>query len=137
MKVHTTNYRDTFIEIAEDCPAVAGEAPPERNGQPSVARLQFDLLRDHPYKYTSDELLFLVYATRHDLTEEELAQARVDFFSKGQPCLRASPLAKRYGWGVHSDAQERVAIYGCETAAYRSFLQNKDIKVVRAMRSGR
>src|SRR3546814_4633419 len=30
MKVHTTNYQDIFIRLAEDCPAAAGEIPPER-----------------------------------------------------------------------------------------------------------
>ena len=26
-KLHTTNYYDTFIAVAEDCPAVSGETP--------------------------------------------------------------------------------------------------------------
>ncbi len=28
------------------------------------------------------------------------------FFSKGQPCLRASDLGKKYGWGIHSDSED-------------------------------
>ena len=28
MKQHTTNYHNTFIEIAEDCPATQSEVPP-------------------------------------------------------------------------------------------------------------
>jgi len=28
MKTHSTNYFNTFIQVAEDCPAQRGEAPP-------------------------------------------------------------------------------------------------------------
>ena len=38
--VHTTNCFDTFIQVAEDCPARAGEEPPVRAGTPTVAGLQ-------------------------------------------------------------------------------------------------
>lgn len=32
MKVHTTDYKDTFIEIAEDCPVSEAEiSPTKRN----------------------------------------------------------------------------------------------------------
>ncbi|HWV72688.1 MAG TPA: DUF6157 family protein [Pseudosphingobacterium sp.] len=27
MKTHTTNYFDTFIQVAEDCPVASGEVP--------------------------------------------------------------------------------------------------------------
>ena len=30
IKTHSTNYYNTFIEIAEDCPAEAGETPPQK-----------------------------------------------------------------------------------------------------------
>ncbi|MFO7540636.1 MAG: DUF6157 family protein [Chloroflexota bacterium] len=36
----TTNYFNTLIEIAEDCPATVGEIPPVRGGKKSVANLQ-------------------------------------------------------------------------------------------------
>ncbi len=137
MKIHTTNYQDTFIAIAEDCPAVTGEAPPAKGEKRSVAALQFELLHQHPYKYTSDEVLFRVHAIRNDLTPQEEQAARETFFSKGQPCLRASPLTKRYGWGVHADARGKVAIYGCETRAYQDFIANPALRKVNAMRSAR
>jgi hypothetical protein len=135
--MHTTNYFNTFIAVADDCPAVAGEVPPLRGNKKSVANVTFELLAGKPYHYTSDDLLFLVHAIRHDLTEEERTGGRAAFFSKGQPCLRASPLTKRYGWGVHNDDSGRVALYGRETDAYDQFLQNDQVKVVKAMRSAR
>src|SRR5687768_16505488 len=114
MKVHTTNYNNTFIEIAADCPAITGEMPPVKASK-SVANLQFDMVYENPYKYTSDDVLFEVYAERNEIPKSERKHAREVFFSKGQPCFRASPLTKRYGWGVHNDANGKMAIYGCET----------------------
>lgn len=137
MKIHTTNYTDTFITIAEDSAVIAGEAPPVKDDKQTVASLQFDMIKKHPYKFTSDDVLFTVYAQRNDLTKGELKAAREQFFSKGQACLRASPLTKRYGWGVHSNAEGKVALYGCETEAYDNFTQDKKLKVVKAMRSSK
>ena len=69
------------------------------------------------------------------LTKEEYKQAREEFFSKGQPCFRASPLTKTYGFGVHSDKNGKVAIYGMDTEQYQNFLNDTQIKKIKAMRS--
>lgn len=135
MKRHTTNYENTFIAVADDCPAVAGEVPPTKGDKPSVANMQFDMVSKHPYRFTSDDVLFQVYATRNELTESELGKAQESFFSKGQPCFRASPLTKRYGWGVHCDKEGKMAIYGRETDEYERFVNDTSVKVVKAMKS--
>lgn len=137
MKVHTTNYQNTFIEIAEDCPSKYGEIPPLKGNSRTAANIQFDLVYNNPYKYTSDDVFFQVYAERNDLRPEELEMFRKQFFSKGQPCFRASPLAKRYGWGIHSDKDGKVALYGCETLAYQNFLKDGNLKILKAMKSSR
>lgn len=80
MKTHTTNYENAFIEVAEDCPAQSGEVPPQKGDAKTVANLQFDLLHKHPYKYTSDDVIFQVYADRNDLTKKEYKEAREAFF---------------------------------------------------------
>jgi hypothetical protein len=137
MKVHTTNYTDTFIAIADDSPAAGGEVPPVKGDNRTVANIQYEMISKHPYKYTSDDVLFQVYAERNDLTKSELTKAREHFFSKGQPCLRASPLTKRYGWGVHCNKDGKVALVGCETNEYKKFLNDKGLQVVKAMKSKR
>ena len=138
MKVHTTNYENTLIAIADDCPVTKAEVPPAKGEAKTVAGLQYDLLSNHPpYTFTSDDLLFRVYAHRNDLTESELEAGRTQFFSKGQPCLRASPLTKRYGWGIHSDKDGKIALVGCETPAYERLAQDDTVKVVKAMKSAR
>jgi len=137
MKIHTTNYTNTFIEVAEDCPAVKGEVPPMKGNTETVAGIQHDMISKNPYKYTSDDILFRVYAKRNDLAESELEEARKQFFSKGQPCFRASPLTKRYGWGIHCDQNGKVAMYSYGTEAYDKLLNNKEIKILKAMKSAR
>ena len=133
----TTNYFNTFIEVAADCPVTQGEVPPVKGDKKTVANLQFEMLFEQPYKYTSDDVFFAVHAIRKDLTESEFDEARTQFFSKGQPCFRASPLTKRYGWGVHSDAEGRVALYGVGSEAYKKWVANPAVEKVKAMRSRR
>ncbi len=134
---HTTNYKDTFITVADDCPASIGEQPPVKGDKRSVANIQFDMIWNNPYRFTSDEVIFGTYAERKDLTEGELDAARETFFAKGQPCLRASPLTKRYGWGVHHDEQGRIALYGLESEGYEKMINDKRLKVVKAMKTSR
>lgn len=135
--MHTTNYFNGFIEIAEDCPTKAGAIPPIKGDKRSIANLQFEMLLDHPYEFTSDEILFSVFAIRKGFSAEEMEEERKRFFSKGQPCFRASPLTKRYGWGVHSNEEGKVALYGAETKAYQAFVADESIPKKKAMRSKR
>jgi hypothetical protein len=135
MKLHTTNYTNTFIEVAEDCPATIGIIPPIKGDDRSVANIQFEMIKTNPYRYNSDEVVFQCHAVKKDLTENELDSQREAFFSKGQPCLRASPLTKRYGWGVHYDEEGKIAIYGAESEEYKRLSKDKNLKILKAMRS--
>ncbi len=136
MGVHTTNYFDTLIEVAEDTKATSGTKPPAKDKK-TVAEMQYELIAKNPYKYTSDDVLFQVYADRNDLTKAEYKNAREQFFSKGQPCFRASPLTKTYGFGIHSDESGKVALYGMETERYRQFLKDAKTTKVKAMKSSK
>jgi Family of unknown function (DUF6157) len=137
MKVHSTNYTNTFIQIAEDCPTDVGEIPPVKSDAKTIANMQFDMIYKHPYKYTSDEVLFTIFTERNDISKSEMNKAKESFFSKGQACLRASPLTKRYGWGVHHNDESRVALIGSETKEYKKYSSDKNIKVVKAMKSSK
>lgn len=137
MKVHTTNYQNTFITIADDCPTTKGEVPLIKNDSKTIANIQFDMLSKNPYKYTSDEILFEVYAQRSELTKSEYKEAQEQFFSKGQPCFRASPLTKRYGWGIHYDKDGKMAIIGSDQSEYNKLLKDKSLKILKAMKSSK
>lgn len=135
MKVHTTNYFNTFILIADDSKVLFGEIPPAKKDVPSVANLQFELLLNHPYQFTSDDILFKVFAIRNDLTEQEIPSKREEFFSKGQACFRTSPLTKRYGWGIHFNQDGKMALFGSETQEYQDFMNDSSVTKVKAMKS--
>lgn len=137
MELHTTNYFNAFILVADDCPAISGEIPPVKGENKTAANIQFDMISKKPYGYTSDDVLFQVFADKNDLTKNEYKAAREKFYSKGQPCFRASPLTKRYGWGVHYDENGKMAIFGCETKEYEKLSKDKNLKIVKAMRSSR
>lgn len=133
----TTNYYNTFIEVAEDCPADKAEIPPRKGEVKTVAVLQFESLVNNPYKITSDELLFRIYALKKGVREEDLEKEKEAFFSKGQACMRASPLPKRYGWGVHSNGDGKIALYRKDSEEYKKLSQDPDLKHLKAMRSSR
>lgn len=137
MKQHTTNYADTFLVIADDCPLTSAEPPPVKADKQTIATIQFDLIKKNPYKYTSDDVIFQVFADKNDLTKSEYKEARESFFSKGQPCMRTSPLTKRYGWGVHFDKEGKMAIFGVGSAEYNRLSKEKSLKIVKAMKSSR
>lgn len=137
MKTHTTNYQNTFITVAEDSKTTKGTVPPTRGKNKTIAQLQYEILKSNPYQFTSDDILFQVYAYRNNVTQAEYEQARKNFFSTGKPCFRASPLTKRYGFGIHNNHEGKIALYGMETEEYQSFLVDNQIKKVKAMRSKR
>lgn len=135
-KVHTTNYINTFIEVAEDCPARLAEIPPHKVGKETIANIQFKMIAENPYKYTSDDVIFQVFANKNAIKgKSQLEMEREIFFSRGQACLRASPLTKRYGWGVHANAKGKVAIYPVESYQYKKLQKDKELVHVKAMRS--
>ena len=136
MKVHSTNYFDTFIEVAPDTKVSCGTPPPSKEKK-TVALLQYELIGNNPYQFSSDDILFQVYADKHDLKQSEYKQAREQFFSKGQPCMRTSPLTKTYGYGIHSNSDGKIALYGMETNEYANFIADSEVVKVKAMKSGK
>lgn len=137
------NYYNTLITIAPDSSAQQGAVPTSRGESKTVAQLQYELLSKHPYEKTQEDVLFEVYAQRKlpgvRMNSSQWKEARTEFFSKSQACLRTSPLAKQFGWGLHFDEKGRIALVGCETPQYAQLFQEKPggLKVVAAMRSKR
>ena len=134
--MHTTNYLNTFIFVADDCPVTKAEVPPQKEIK-TVASMQFDMLKNAPYQHTSDEVLFQVFAAKNNIPETARASERDKLFSKGQPCFRSSPLTKRYGWGVHFNQEGKMALYAIESDEYRQFSQDNSLKTIKAMRTSK
>ena len=129
----TTNYQNTFIAVSQDTKAVVGSEP----NLGTVASEQLILLRTHPYGYTSDELLFTIYAERNGIQKSSRASAFEVFISKPRACLRASTLVKQFGWGFHHDGNAKVAAYGMETEGYQRLSTQGNIKQTKGMRAKR
>ena len=132
----STNYYNTFIEVSEDCPVTSAEIPPTKGEGKSAALLQFEMIYHHPYKYSMDDVVFGVYATKNSINFQD-TQSKEMFFSKGQPCLRASALGKRYGWGIHCDENGKMAIYPVESEAYQAYKADKNLTHLKAMRTSK
>lgn len=135
MADHTTNYNGTFIEVSEDCPIDHGAEPPIAENL-SIAALHYRLISEKPYGRTSDDVIFETHALRKGIDPND-QDARAEFFSKGQPCLRSSPLGKRYGWGTHHDAEGRVALVPRDSEEYAALAADPALAHTRAMRSSR
>ncbi|GAA1856015.1 DUF6157 family protein [Pseudonocardia ailaonensis] len=123
MQLESVDYVDTFIAVSEDCPVPEGTVPPD--ARPTIASLSFRMLAGRPYELTSGDVLFGVHAERRGIPEEERAAARAEFFAKPQPCLRASDLGRRYGWGLHADGAGRLALVGAGTPEYAEFAEGR------------
>jgi hypothetical protein len=132
--MHTTDYRNTFIQVSPDTKAVEGVVP-QKPG--TVAAMQYERLSAAPYATTSDDLLFDIHAQRSGVEPDERDAARETFFSKGQPCLRSSPLVKSHGWGVHFDAEGRIGLHATGSADYEALAARSDLVQLKGMRTSR
>lgn len=137
------NYFRTLILVADDCPVQAGTVPSERGGKPTVASLQYALLADKPHVLTQEDILFQTWLQRQAPAREysaaELQRLRREFFAKPQACLRASPLPKRYGWGVLFDQDGKAALCPMESVKYKRLAAGGEagLTLVKAMRTQR
>jgi hypothetical protein len=136
------SYYETFIQVAPDCPVSSVVVPVAKGAVKSVPVLEHELLSEAPYKYTQEELLFEVHIRRSGISARELKARREEIwselFAKPHACLRASALAKKYGWGFHFDKAGKVALVALGSADYQKFSAGKDgLKVLVAMRSKR
>ncbi|TAJ78844.1 MAG: hypothetical protein EPO42_07080 [Gallionellaceae bacterium] len=135
------NPANQFIEIAPDSPTKTAIVPQEKNGKPSIATIEYELLSSKPYAYTLAELKFATHVRRKHIPPAEVKahrqQLRDEFFARPYACMRASPLTKQYGWGAHYDERGRIAIYPIESKEYQRFIKDENIKKFSAMRSKR
>jgi hypothetical protein len=126
------NYYDTLIEVADDCPAKEAQVPQARGAKKTKAVVEYELLAKHPYKYTEEDIAFEMYAVVQDIPKAIWPTERKKFLSKGHPHLRVSALAKRYGWGIHNNAEGKIALDAVESPEYKQLLNDP-----RPPRSGR
>lgn len=134
-------YKNTFVQVAEDCPVSQSEIPIAKREKTPIHIFQYELLIKHPYKLDHNELVFEVHLKQNGLPEDisdmEAENIREQLFSKGHPCMRASALTKRYGFGAHYDEDGKIAIYPMESKEYLAFMENSAVEKVPAMKRKR
>ncbi|MDQ6420835.1 DUF6157 family protein [Paenibacillus sp. LHD-117] len=138
------HWCNMFVRVASDCPVELGVIPVQKRQDKPSHVIQYELLSEHPYRYTFEEQLFEVYI-RHKglldtLDEEELAAARKELLDRNHPCMRASQLTKKFGWGFHFNEEGRIALYGMETEQYGAFVEAgeaSELELQNAIRSSR
>ena len=136
------DYVNTFIAVAPDLTAVTGTVPPERGGTPTVASRTWQMIADDPYRYTSGDVIFAVFAERAGIAPNDRWAAREQYYNVGRACLLSSDLGKRNGWGVHADAEGRVAVYAVGSRDYGALAagatpDGEPVAFTRAMRGKR
>ncbi|MGB1288631.1 MAG: DUF6157 family protein [Aggregatilineales bacterium] len=133
-------YKDTFIKVAPDSDATTGTTPTSNRKTTPIHIHQYNLLMDNPYTYTHEDLVYEVHVLRQGFSPEDLAAREVeikrDLFSKGHPCMRASSLTKKYGWGAHYNEDGKIALYAIDSDEYRKYIESAT-DVIDAMRSKR
>ena len=131
-----------IVLVAEDSAAQAATPPPPGRAGPSVAQVQYQLLLAEPFRWTENDVLFESWWRRQDAAESasatEKEQARAEYLARPRPCLRASPLPMRYGWGLVFDDGDRVALCPVESPEYRALAAGAgDVEVQKSFRSRR
>ena len=131
-------YQDTFISVAPDSTAEDAKVPRESPAKVSVACAQYEMLVDEPYHHTEEDVIFATSIRNEpDLAASEQIRRRDELFAKPQACLRASPLPKKFGWGLSLHDKGGVALVAMESEANGRRVEDADDKVMKAMRSKR
>ena len=125
----TTNLPNTFISVSDDCPVFMAEIPPKREPK-SIPQIEYEMLIDNPYKYTSDDVLYVANGERRGMSRD-------NYFARIQPDFRLSPLVKRYGWGVHIDKNGKIALYALGSGEYEIFASDTSLTQLKGNRSHR
>ena len=129
------NYYNTLIEIAEDSPATKAEVPKPKGGKKTKPVIEYEMIANHPYEYTEEDIAFETYAVLHNIPKAIWPKERRTFLSKGHPHLRVSALAKRYGWGIYNNAEGKVALIAVNSLKYKKLMKDPRTTKIKAFRS--
>ena len=74
------SYKNTFITSSEDSTVDSAVVPVPRNGKPTIASIQYELIKHNPYKYTEEDVQFKTYLTKHQMELHHTDVMREQFF---------------------------------------------------------
>ncbi|MBM7583550.1 hypothetical protein JOC86_000087 [Bacillus pakistanensis] len=85
------SYKDTFITISEDSPVTSAIEPVPKNQKPTIASIEYHLIKNNPYKFTQEDVQFNTYLIKNQIEHNQGDHLRDQFFAKPKACFRASP----------------------------------------------
>jgi hypothetical protein len=98
------------------------------------------MLTGDPGRWTQEDVLLAcapAVRSRPDLDDEEMDRIRQEYFAQPRACLRASPLPKTFGWGLHYDAEGRITLHAVDSPEYATLSTDTTLTQLRALRSSR
>ncbi|MBD0383017.1 hypothetical protein ICC18_23175 [Paenibacillus sp. WST5] len=136
---------DSFVQVSPDCPVERGIEPTTKKEGKTAHMIQYELLSQHPYMFTLEDLIYEVHIRHKQIPDTEVdargEEIRAELFQKSHPCMRASMLPKKHGWGVHYNEEGKIALYAMESEEYQQFVEAGtnagSPKLTYAMRSSR
>ena len=128
--------RNILIIPAADCPVSKAARPPEKPARPTRAEIEFRLLTQAPYALDHRAFSHAVH-TEMARNAGKPALDYETFHQKGQPCMRASPLTKRFGWAAHYNADGYLALIDPDSDAFHRLASDPDLPQKPAMRTKR
>jgi hypothetical protein len=105
------NYVDTFIAVADDCPAAEGVVPRPRGDRKTVAVLQYEMISGVPCTLTQEDVQFESwFAGQEGLAEADRGAAAggVPLDAEGLPARVSAAEAVRVGSALRRPGQGRV-----------------------------
>ncbi|MBJ6802772.1 DUF6157 family protein [Geomonas propionica] len=115
---------EELIEVAEDCRVDRAEAPPDGNSK-TIARLGYEILMEHPYKYTEREFYYELHAVRRNRPDLKFESYNI----------KRAPVVKVHGWGIHRDMNGKLALVAIESPRYKEL--QATIKTTKAYRTNK
>ncbi|PZS27122.1 MAG: hypothetical protein DLM61_17290 [Pseudonocardiales bacterium] len=104
-----------------------------------MASTQYAMLAAAPGQWTQEDVLLASSPQVRglDIDGAELRRLGQEYFSQPRACLRASPLPKSFGWGLHYDADGRITLHAVDSPEYAQLRNDASLTQLRAMRSSR
>ncbi|MCB0054185.1 MAG: hypothetical protein KDE24_32085 [Caldilinea sp.] len=117
---------EELIMIASDSESTHAIVPPAHEPK-TIYRIGYEVLTEHPYQFAEAEFQHEVHIERRGRPD-----LRIEKYS-----IRRSPLVKRFGWGIHRDANGKLALVACDSEEYQRLLADPNVKKTPGFRTAR
>ena len=121
----STSAREELIEIAADSRVMRSKEPNDGGNEKTVARISYEVLSENPYKFSEREFYHEVHVVRRKRPD-----LKIDSYK-----IQRLALVKEFGWGIHRNSDEKLALVAYESERYKELLANPLVKRTKASRN--